>query len=228
MSRTYTKIDASVAPTLPPGYAFPMGGPPEGPSRKGGMPTLLFGLTLAVSLPPEALLAPTNAPLPTIYPSPVRIVVAADLSTSVGRPVTELHRVRVGLGGLDRRLQGLSIAVGIFQVTDETRALVSVGVAFPDETTGGRPGATVEQFWALTHEILPRHAWVCEQRTALGQDALLAFPGNATAQAIWLTSGCLATVGIASLQHGDSWIREAACAIAQVVDRRLRYMQGTA
>jgi hypothetical protein len=198
------------------------------PSQYGGLPTLLFGLTLALALPPAALLPPPNVSRPTFHPSPVRIVSAVELSASLGRPTTELHRVRVGLGELDTRLRGLSVSTTIFQVTDETRALVSIGVAYPDGTANDRDGATADRLWTLTREILPRYAWVCEQQTSLGKDALLAFPGTATAQAIWLANGCLATVGVASFYGGDAWTREAAHSIAQVVDWRLRYLQRTA
>jgi hypothetical protein len=186
-----------------------------------GVATLLFGLSLATALPPSALLMPSNAALPVVRSDAHPILSSIDLEAVLGRPTTEVGRGRVALEEVDRRMRRLVVSLAVFQVTDGSGALISLGVVTPHRTVSGRGGATITDLWAMAREALPRYGIALRHSIRGGDDALLVLYGGVTAQVAWLAGDRLATASVTSLDGSESWTVEAACSIAVLLDRRL-------
>jgi hypothetical protein len=192
-----------------------------------GLETLLFGLSLAVALPPAALLPPGTA-LRTVLPAPEPLLGTTELSALVGRSALETGLGRFALREVDRRLDGLEAALSLFRLTREPATLVCLGIVGP-ERAAGRPGAaTVASLWALAREALPRHAVVSEDEGGVGPAALLVRYPGATIQRAWLIGDRLATVSVTSMDGDESWTKAAARSIAAALDRRLQRDGGPA
>ena len=84
----------------------------------------LYGLSLALALPPTAWLPPPDPALPTIHPTPGPLLDRARLQTVLGRPIAEVGRGWIVLGALDRRLGGLGLEVDVLRAGDVRGALV--------------------------------------------------------------------------------------------------------
>jgi hypothetical protein len=186
-----------------------------------GVATLLFGLSLATALPPSALLMPSNAALPVVRSDAHPILSSIDLEAALGRPTMEVGRGRVALEEVDRRMRRLVVSLAVFQVTDGSGALISLGVVTPHWTASGNDGATITDLWALAREALPRHGIAWRHSIRGGGDALLVVYGGVTAQVAWLAGDRLATASVTSLDGSENWTVEAACSIAVLLDRRL-------
>jgi hypothetical protein len=186
-----------------------------------GVATLLFGLSLATALPPSALLIPSNAALPVVRSDAHLILSSIDLEAALGRPTMEVGRGRVALEEVDRRMRRLVVSLAVFQVTDGSGALVSLGVVTPHRTVSGNGGATITDLWTLAREALPRHGIAWRHSIRGADDALLVLYGDVTAQVAWLAGDRLATASVTSLDSSENWTVEAACSIAVLLDRRL-------
>jgi hypothetical protein len=94
---------------------------PTPPRRSASTPLplrsapLLYGLSLAAVLPPDAWLSPAHCILPTILPTPGPILDPTMLQTVIGRPAVEVGSGLIALRDVDRRLPGLSLALDLFR-----------------------------------------------------------------------------------------------------------------
>jgi hypothetical protein len=186
-----------------------------------GLMTMLFGLSLATALPPAAMLAPPGGARPAFRPELGAIVTPLELATILDRPAVEIWRGRVALGQVDKRLGGLEILLGVFQVTERSPALVCLSVIRPDSAAGGTGRATPADVWALACEALARFSVTHEPQAGIGEDAFLALYGSVTAQVAWVTGDRLATVSVTCLGGTRTWLVAAARSIAVFLDGRL-------
>jgi hypothetical protein len=196
----------------------------SGPStvQTSGVEPLLFGLSLAAALPPTAILFPPDSLLPVVRSEPHPIVGPAELSAILARPTALVGRGRIELEEVDRRMASLVVSLEVFQVTDGSGVLISLGVVRPHRTDGGIDGATTADLWELACEALPRYAGASQYPSRIGGGARLVVYGGITAQVAWLADGCLMTASVTSLGGDDDWAIEAASAIALALDRRRR------
>lgn len=175
---------------------------------------LLFGLSLAVVLPPDALIAPAGPVEPGIWLDSLAEVRVAAVEAVLGRRTVAVGAGHVDLDEVDRRLAGLVVQLNAYRVLDAPVALVSTGLV-----TAGPPGvgfrATPRELWELAKEILIQRGQFCEPLPGLGDDAFLTLRGGCTAQVAWLTAGRLATVGVTSMQAEKGWAIASARALAE-------------
>ncbi len=191
-----------------------------------GLLTLLFELSLAVALPPAAILAPPTAVRPAVHSDPHAILNARELAAVLDRPTTEVGRGRVALGEVDRRLRGLVVWLDVFRVTDRSGALVCLSVVRPDPAASEDGGATTADLWALAWEALVRHGVAGQRLGGLGDDAFLAVHRGKTAQVAWVAGDRLATASVTCLAGGNEWAIEAARGIAVVAEDYLALEEG--
>jgi len=196
------------------------------PRRASGGPagpeTLLFGLSLAIGLPPGALVVAPGARRISVNHDAVVLLRPTDLEAALHRPVSEVGRGWVALEEVDRRLSHLTASLSVFRTDHGSGALVSLGVAWPGRQAGVAGGATAADLWRLARTALPRYGLVCELGVDLGADACLVLHGGVTAQLVWLADEQLATVSVTSLAGDGQWLIEAARSIGTLLDRRLR------
>jgi hypothetical protein len=187
-----------------------------------GNETLLFGLSVAMALPPTAMMVSPDGALPTVRSGAPAILTSRELSAVLDRPTTEVGRGRIALGEVDQRMHRLAISLDVFRVTDGSGALVALGVVSLDPLAGPAAGATIADLWALAREAVPYHGVVQQLPDGFGDDALLVIYGGITAQVVWLAGDRLVTASMTSLRGGEDWMAVAVCALATVLDRRLR------
>jgi hypothetical protein len=193
----------------------------QAPSHNPGMLALLFKLSLAAALPPDAIMAPPSAMGPTIHPSQAAILAAEALTTSIGRTVVAAGSGRVFLREVDQRLDGLVVRLDTYRVPDEPGMLVSIGLVTPDPEHGARQRATVRDLWFLANSALITHGVPCEHVLGIGDDAFLALHGGQTAQVAWLTTDRLATVSVTSLRGDSHWAMATARSLARLAGEHL-------
>src|SRR5690348_12300024 len=140
----------------------------QAPAPAPGMLTLLFKLSLAAALPPDAIMAPPSATGPTIHPSPAAILTVEALTTSMGRPVAAAGSGRVFLREVDQRLDGLVVRLDTYRVPDEPGLLASIGLVAPDPDHGARQRATARDLWFLANTALITHGVPCEHLLGIG------------------------------------------------------------
>jgi len=191
--------------------------------RTAGAAPLLFGLGVAMALPPAATLARPALALPTIRSDPDAILDAVDLAAVLGRPTVEVGRGRVALAEVDERLLDLAASLQVFRVVGGTGAgsLVTLGIVGPDRAAGGDCGATTADLWALACASLMQDAIPGGHLVGFGDDAFLAVYQGTTAQLAWLVGDRLATASVTCLADESTWAIEAAHSIAAFLDRRL-------
>jgi hypothetical protein len=196
--------------------------PEPATARTTRLETLLFGLSLAVALPPTAMMVSPSAARPAVQSEPHPLLDSIELAAILDRPTTEVGRGRIGLAEIDQRLHRLVVSLGVYQVTDGGGVLVCLGVISPDRTAVGAGGVTPANLWLLAREALALHGVTSEIPDSVGDDALLAVYGGITAQVVWLTGDRLATASVTSLDGDEEWVIESARSIALLLDRRLR------
>ena len=170
---------------------------------KATLPTLLFGLNLAIALPPDAIVAPADAARPVIHTLSQPIVEAGELEAVLHRPTVSVGMGRVALGEVDTRLHGLVVRLQAFRVVDGSPALITVGMVTPEVRPGGERHATVRDLWRLTAGAIAERGIPYERLVGLGDDGFQSLPGPSTAQVAWRTGEGLATVSLTSLD-GDT------------------------
>jgi hypothetical protein len=182
-----------------------------------GSATLLYGLSLAVALPPAAWRPPPNPAVPAIHPTAGNGLDLVAMTTALLQPVTELGCARIALGDLDRRLCGLSLALDLYRVGDGRGTLVPIGVIRQVRATTEAAGATPTDLWALARAAIPRCGVVSGRRPGLGDDAIIVRYGTATVQAAWLGADFLATVSATSLVRDDGRMIETVHTVAHLL-----------
>lgn len=187
--------------------------------QTSGVEPLLFGLSLAAALPPNAILFPPDSSLPVVRSDPHAILSPAELSAILGRPTALVGRGRIELGEVDRRMVSLVVSLEVFQITDGSGVLVSLGIVTPHRRAGGVDGATTADLWDLAREALPGYAGASQYPSRIGGGARLVVYGGITAQVAWLSDECLTTASVTSLDGDDDWAIEAASAIALALNR---------
>ena len=187
-----------------------------------GAATLLFGLSLAAALPPAAMLFASETALPVVRPDARAMLSPTELGAILGRPVAEVGRGRVALGEVDRRMHRLIVSLEVFQATDGSGMLVSLGVIRIDPAATTVVGASPLDLWALAGEPLSRYGVALPCPIQIGDRARLVVYGGITAQVAWLAGERLVTASVTSLQGTESWVTGAACSIAVLLDRSFR------
>jgi hypothetical protein len=211
-------MNSSDRPTTPmerPVRGRPSSAPPP------GLLTLMFELSLAAALPPEAFLAPPAAVRPTVRPGTHGVLSARHVEAVLGRPAVAAGSAHVPLGEIDQRLHGLLVRLDAFHVGEGARAPVAIGLVSPEPGPPIAGRTTACDLWRLANAALVEHAVPCEHLLGLGDDAFLALHGGRTAQVAWLVGGRLATVSVTSPGGDKHWAIEAARALAREADDRL-------
>jgi hypothetical protein len=185
------------------------------------MLALLFKLSLAAALPPDAIMAPPTSTGPTIHPGQAAILTVDALTARIGRPIVAAGSGRVFLREVDQRLDGLVVRLDTYRVPDEPGVLVSIGLVTPDSEHGGRQAATARDLWFLANTALITHGVPCEHLLGIGDDAFLALHGGQTAQVAWLTGDRIATVSVTSLRSDRQWVMATARSIARFAAEHL-------
>jgi hypothetical protein len=191
--------------------------PPTGQTAE--LVPLLLGLSLAVVLPPDAIIAPHGSAEPVVRSDPLALLGAAAVEAALGRPAIAVGAGHVFLEEVDRRLSGLVARLNAYRVTDAPMALVTTGLV----TAGSAPGegfrATPRELWDLAKTALSQRGQLCEPVPQLGADAFVTLRGDHTAQVAWLNGDQLATVGVTS-QHADqAWLITSARSLAELAGR---------
>jgi hypothetical protein len=192
--------------------------------RAAELAPLLFGLGLAMALPPAAILAPPQVVLPTIRSDAHAILDSVDLGVVLDRSIAGVGHGRVAPGEVDKRLGGLVVSLDVFRITGGTGpgagALVSLGTVRPDPVASGDHGATTADLWRLACAALMQDAIPGGHLNGFGDDAFLAVYGGTTAQIAWMAGDHLATASVTCLAGEESWAIEAAYSIAAFLDHR--------
>jgi hypothetical protein len=187
-----------------------------------GVGPLLFGLSLAMALPPAAMLFAPEPVLPVVQPLKGAMLDVSELGSILGSPMMEVGRGRVALGEVDRRLHRLIVSLEVFQAANGSGALVSIGVIRVDPAATTVFGATPLDLWALAGEPLAQHGVASECPVPIGDRSRMVAYGGVTTQIAWLSGERLMTASVTSLDGDAGWAVEAASAIALAVDRRRR------
>jgi hypothetical protein len=182
---------------------------------------LHFALSLAIMLPPHAIIAPRGPVEPVVRADPPAVRGAEAIEGVLGRPTTAVGSGHVFLDEVDRRLTGLVARLNAYRVTATPTALVCTGLVIAADTPSVGLRATARELWELATETLDRRGQICQPVAGLGDDALLVLHGGCTAQVAWLTAGRLATVSVTSRQDDTAWAIASATTIARLaVERR--------
>lgn len=180
--------------------------------------TLLLGLSLAVVLPPEAVIPPRDGTEPTIQEEPLAVIGAEAVRMLLGRSAVAVGSGRVPLDQVDRRLGGLMARLNAYRITEAPTALVMTGLVSDNgepPTVGWR--VTPRALWEMAKELLKHGGHVCEPMFGLGDDAFLTLRGDHTAQVAWIAGERLASVTVTSLQADKQWVIDSARALAERV-----------
>jgi hypothetical protein len=186
-----------------------------------GLESLLFGLGLAVALPPAALLSPTDVGRLTVLPTARPMLGGGELGRIVGGTPVEVSRGRIALSEVDRRLRGLVVVLDLYRTVGAASALVSVGVVSSERPAPDPGAAAPDDLWRLARATAPRHGVVRDVQLGGCRDAMSIGYGAVTVQLVWLADDCLASVGVTSLDGDAAWIAGVARAIARHLDGRL-------
>lgn len=187
-----------------------------------GAGPLLFGLSLAMVLPPAAMLAAPEPVLPVVQPLDDTMLDAVELGSILGVSMQEVGRGRVALGEVDRRLHRLTVSLEVFQAHHGSGALVSIGVISVDPAATTVFGATPLDLWALAAEPLSQRGVASECPVHIGERSRMVTYGGVTTQIAWLSGERLMTASVTVLDGDEGWAIGAASAIALAVDRRRR------
>jgi hypothetical protein len=182
---------------------------------------LLYGVSLAVALPPAAWLPPSHQAVPAISSRSCPIIATAELRTALNRPVAEAGRGYVALGDVDLRLHGLTLSLDLFRAAEGSRLLIAFGLVRSDRAISAAGGMTPTDLWRLARTEMSRHGRMGPCRLDAGADSVLVMYGSATAQIAWLVSGFLATVSVTSLDGAERQTTELAHASACLLASRL-------
>ena len=187
-----------------------------------GLVTLHLALSLAMVLPPAAIVPPVHSGRPLVRSDAHVIVDAREVQAVITRPMSAVGSGRVGLGEIDRRLHGLMVRVDAFRVNDESGAVLSIGLVSPASEHGVGRQATARDLWLLATEAFVNHAVPAEPIVGMGDVACLAHHGGGTVQVAWLTDDRLASVSVTCLgDEPKTWMIDTAISVAEVVDDRL-------
>jgi hypothetical protein len=181
---------------------------------------LHFALSLAIMLPPQAIIAPRGPVEPVVRADPPAVRDAEAIEGVLGRSTTAVGSGHVFLDEVDQRLTGLMVRLNAYRVTDAPTALVSTGLVIAADTLSVGLRATARELWELAKETLDRRGQICHPVAGLGDDALLVLRGDRTAQVAWLTAGRLATVSVTSRQGDAPWAIASATTIARLAGER--------
>jgi hypothetical protein len=181
------------------------------------MTTLLFGLSLAIVLPSEAVIAPRDSSEPVIEVEPLAIVGAQAVSSVLGRSTVAVGSGHVILDQIDRRMGGLIARINAYRLPDPPSALISTGLVTDMDDLPPSIGfrVTPRGLWELAKELHTQGGQNFEQVRGLGEDAFLTMRGAHTAQVAWLNGERLATVAVTSLQAEQRWVIGSARALAE-------------
>lgn len=183
--------------------------------------SLLYGLSLAMVLPPAAWLPPQNHALPAISPTPATVLAAAELQAALTRTVAEAGRGQIALREVDQRLHGLLLSLDLFRADQGRGVLIALGIVWQDRATSVAGGATPGDLWRLAREAIPQHGRVRPAQLCAGAESLLVLYGRATTQIAWLAPGYLATVSVTSLNGDERQATEIAYTSARLLVSRL-------
>jgi hypothetical protein len=184
--------------------------------------TLLFGLSLAVVLPSDAIIAPRDGSEPVIEVEPLALVGAQAVSAVLSRPAIAVGSGHVALDQVDRRMGGLMARINAYRLPDPPSALVSTGLVTDIDDLPPSIGfrVTPRGLWQLAKELHIQGGQRFEQVRGLGEDAFLTMRGAHTAQVAWLNGERLATVAVTSLQAEQQWVIASAQALAERVGQQ--------
>ena len=184
---------------------------------------MLFGLSLGMALPPAAIVTPPGTVRPTVRPDAATMLVASELTAVLNR-ADRRGLARTGRPGRGGRAPGRpgDPAFSVFQVTDESGALICLSAVRRDPGADGVGGATPADLWELACQALARYGIPHERLVGIGDDAFLATYGGVTAQVAWLAGARLTTASVTCLAREPGWAADAARTIAVVLDRHLR------
>ena len=188
---------------------------------KATLPTLLFGLNLAIALPPDAIVPSAHVARPVIHTLSQPIVDAGDLEAVLQRPTVSVGMGRAALGEVDARLHGLVVRLQAFRVVDGSPALVTVGMVTPEVGPGGERKATIRDLWRLATGAIAERGTPYERLVGLGDDGFQSLPGPSTAQVAWRTGERLVTVSLTTFDGDTHAALDRARAIAAWVHDRL-------
>jgi hypothetical protein len=190
--------------------------PPAG--QTGERMTLLLGLSLAIVLPPEAVIPPRDGGEPSIREEPLAVIGAEAIRLVLGRTAIAVGSGYIPLDKVDRRLGGLMVRLNAYRITEAPSALVLTGLV---SDTGEPPSVgwrvTPRALWELAKEMLKQGGHGCEPVYGLGEDAFLTLRGDHTAQVAWIAGDRLASVTVTSLQADKLWVITSARALAERV-----------
>jgi hypothetical protein len=186
--------------------------------RVKGLVPLLFALSFATGLPPDALKSPPAVAWPTIHPGADAVVSVADLATVLGWPAEEVGRGRVMLGEVDERLDGLVVSLEAFRVVDVGGALVAIGIVRPDRAA--HAGRAIADLWRLARESSVQYGASCAHPGLVGNEVFLAVYRR-IAQLAWLTGRRLATVTVTRLDGDQDRMIRAARVVAALAEDRI-------
>jgi hypothetical protein len=180
--------------------------------------TFLFGLSLALALPPKAMVAPPDVFLPTILPSVAPIVTAGEVAGVLGHAAYEVGRGQVAASEIDARLDGLRISLDVLRLSGNAEALIAASVVAPDPAQPRRGLCTPHDLWALVRSTPAERG---DQRFELGVDTQLTLHADRTAQLVWLALDYLAAVSVTHLLAEDTaWLITATRSVANLVASR--------
>jgi hypothetical protein len=186
-------------------------------SQTAELTTLLFGLSLAIVLPSESVVAPRDSSEPAIEVEPLAVVGAQAVSSVLGRTTVAVGSGHVILDQVDRRMGGLMAWINAYRLPDPPSALVSTGLVTDIDDLPPSIGfrVTPRGLWELAKELHTQGGQNFEQVRGLGEDAFLAMRGAHTAQVAWLNGERLASVAVTSLQAEQRWVIASARALAE-------------
>jgi hypothetical protein len=191
------------------------------PPRTIDAMTLLFSLSLAVALPPDAIIAPCGSPGPVIHADACWLLDVGRAGTALGTSTLTVGAGRVYLGAVDPRLNGLVVHLEALQPVGNPGTLVSVGMVGADTPRGLGSRATPGDLWRLAQDALIGHRASHDHIVRFGDDAFLAQRGGRTAQVAWLTEEHVITVSVTMLAGIDRRATSLALALAHLVHERV-------
>ena len=180
-------------PSRPAGRTTPV--PPWSRCRVSGRSW--FRLSLAATLPPDALLLPPDTFLPIVRSEPHPIISPAELSSFLGRPMIEVGRGRVALGEVDRRLNRLVVSLEVYRADRRERRLSR-------SESSDRPGGDDRRRRNAGGPLVARgepslrHGVTAVYPIQIGDRARMVVYGG-TAQVAWLSGERLTTASVTSL-----------------------------
>ncbi len=183
--------------------------------RMGELAPLYYALTFATGLTPDALEPPVVVEYPEIRPIARPLLSGLDLATILEQPIVSIGRGTVTLAEVDRRLGGLVVSLGVYQMVAGGRALIGIGVVRQDRMVTG--GASAADLWELTRTALAQRPVMRVYPGITGRDAFMAVHRR-VAQVAWLRGDRLLTVSVTCVEGHHLWMIRAARSVAALVD----------